>query len=92
LFVASLSAVQKKSGDLVSYCVWGRGVDSLLPVAHKVILISKPGEDPAAIVDWDRVREVVGALMEQTDDYPPRFRVREFPSDGALAAIGKGAI
>jgi hypothetical protein len=24
-FVASFSAVQKESGDLVSYCVWGRG-------------------------------------------------------------------
>jgi hypothetical protein len=70
----------------------GARADSLLPVAHKVILISKPGEDPVAIGDWDRVREVVGGLMEETDDYPPRFRVREFPSDGALAAIGKGEI
>jgi hypothetical protein len=80
----------KESGNLVSYCVWGRGVDALLPVAQKVILIRVRGEDPVAIGDWDRVREVVGVLMEQTDDYPPRFRVREFPSEEALAAIGKG--
>ena len=92
VFVASLSAVQKQSGDLVTYCVWGRGVDALLPVAQKVILISKPGEDPVAIGDWDRVRDVVGGLMEPTDDYPPRFRVREFPTEEALAVIGKGEI
>ena len=92
VFVASLSTVQKKCGDLVSHCVCGRGVDTLLPIAQKVILVSERGEDPAAIGDWDRVREVVGGLMEETDDYSPLFRVREFPSEDALAAIGNGEI
>jgi hypothetical protein len=92
VFVTTLSAVQKENGDLVSYCVWGSGVDSLPPVAQKVILISKPGGDPVAIGDWDRLREAVGGIMEETDDYPRRFRFREFPSEEALYAIGKGEI
>jgi hypothetical protein len=92
VFVASFSAVQKEDGKLVSYSVWGRGVDALLPVTQKVILISKPGEAPVAIGDWDRVREVVSGFMEETDYYPPRFRVREFPSDDFLAVIGTGEI
>jgi hypothetical protein len=72
--------------------VWGKGFDALLRVTQIVILIIMPGEDPVAIGDWDRVREVVGGLMEEADYYPPRFRVREFPSYDALAAIGTGEI
>jgi hypothetical protein len=30
--------------------------------------------------------------METTDLHPPRFRVRGFPDEAALAAIGKGEI
>jgi hypothetical protein len=88
VFVASFTAVQKPNGDKISYCVWGNGVDSLLPMAQNVIFIREAGSPPAAIGSWERVREVVGSLMEQTEYWPPRFRVREFPDDAALEAIG----
>ena len=58
-------------------------------MAQKVVLMRDLGEPPAAIGDWDRVQEVVGDLMEETDHYPPRFRVREFPSNEALESIGR---
>jgi hypothetical protein len=32
VFVAGFSAIHKEDGEMVSYCVWGEGVDSLLPV------------------------------------------------------------
>jgi hypothetical protein len=30
--------------------------------------------------------------MEPTDLYPPRFRVRGFPDEAALVAIGQGEL
>ena len=40
------------------------------------------------MVEWEKVVEVVGDLMEAVDIYPPRFRVRAFPSEEQLAAMG----
>jgi hypothetical protein len=34
--------------------------------------------------------EVAGELMQRTDDYPARYRVRQIPDDAALEAIGVG--
>jgi hypothetical protein len=65
-------------------------MDALLPMTQKVVLIRDLGERPAAIVDFDRVKDVVGDLMEVTDHYPPRHRVRESPNEAALATIGLG--
>jgi hypothetical protein len=88
VFVATFNARQKDDGDKFSYCVWSNGVDTLLPMAQNVFLMKEPGSPPAAIGSWERVREVVGSLMEQTDHWPPRFRVRQFPDDEALEVIG----
>jgi hypothetical protein len=43
-----------------------------------------------ALGDWACVIQVVGDLMEPTKDYPQRYRVREFPDQAALEAIGVG--
>lgn len=89
LFVASYSAVEKNTGELVSYCVWTNGAGALLPKTQNVVFIRGENDIPA-LGQWNRVIEVVGDMMQQTEDYPPRFLVREFPSDEQLAAIGKG--
>jgi hypothetical protein len=34
------------------------------------------------------VVETFGDLMEETDDYPRRYRVREFPDENVIDAIG----
>ncbi len=39
IFVAKYSALQKKDGEVLTYCVWGKGVDSLLPVTQKVVFM-----------------------------------------------------
>jgi hypothetical protein len=89
LFVASYSGVEKSDGEVVSYCVWGEGVDSLLPVTQKVAIMKAGQERPVALGSWSRVVEVAGDLLEPTDHYPARFRVRRLPDDTALDAIGK---
>jgi hypothetical protein len=37
---------------------------------------------------WERVREAAGHLMKLTEHYPPRFRMRAFPDERQLAAVG----
>lgn len=88
---ASFSVVERvDDGGLVCYCVWGEGVTSLLPETNKVVLIGAGGDDPAALTDWERVVEVAGHLLEETGDYPRRWRTLGFPDDAALEAIGPG--
>jgi hypothetical protein len=88
IFVASFSAIRNPDGERLSYCVWGEGVDTLLPLTQKVAIVHSGQEDLAVFGDWSRVVEVVGALMEPTEHYPRRYRVREFPDATARAAIG----
>jgi hypothetical protein len=56
----------------VSYCVWGEGTDSLLPVTQKVVVMRRGEQGPAAIGEWDLVREVAGDPMEPTEHSPRR--------------------
>ncbi|MFG0297964.1 MAG: DUF1444 family protein [Maioricimonas sp. JB045] len=89
VFVASYSAFQDEEQRYVSYCVWGEGIDSLLPRADQVMFARR--EDETFIRgNWDFVQQVVGDLMVPTDAYPQRFRVREFPSEHQLAEIEAG--
>jgi uncharacterized protein YtpQ (UPF0354 family) len=92
IFVASFSAVQKNNDVLVSYCVWREGVDTFLPVTHKVALMQEGRENMGVFADWTRVMEVAGELMELTDHYPRRYRVREFPDKAIQDAIGLGEL
>jgi hypothetical protein len=90
LFIASFSAIKKNEGEIVSYCVWGEGVDYLLPVTQKVVLIKRDQEGASALGTWSRVLESAGDLLEPTDDYPRRYRTLGFPDDAVLRAIGLG--
>ena len=94
LFVASYSAVQnKETGRVSSYAVWPAGVPTLLPEADAVMLLrGNPQAGDVAVAasgSWQRVRDIVGDLMQPLGMYPERWRVAEFPTDQQLAAIGK---
>ncbi|MGC8639691.1 MAG: hypothetical protein ACP5XB_07400 [Isosphaeraceae bacterium] len=94
LFVASYSSIQnKESGRLASFCMWARGVDSLLPRTDLVHLFDpeRPeGQRLAAFATWEHLSEVVGELLEPVDLYPERYRVRSFPSEEQIEAIKAG--
>lgn len=93
VYVATYNAIQKpETGRLVSYCVWGDGVDFLLPVARKVVFARLGQEGFVAVGEWERVIELAGDLLEETDLCPRRYRVRGFPDDAVLAEIGMGEI
>jgi hypothetical protein len=91
IFVSNYSAIEKKDGELLTYCVWGKGVDALLPVTQRVVFMKDEGT-PAVFADWPRVMENFGDLMEQTEDYPRRYRVREFPDEKTIDAIGSSEL
>jgi hypothetical protein len=96
IHVASFSAVENNdTGQKRSYCVWGEGVDAMLPQTQFIMLPTE-ADLTGCIVPlhaggpWARVREVVGDLMQPVPDlYPPRWRVREFPSQQQLETIGR---
>ena len=91
IYVASLSGAERPDGELVTFCTWGDGIDSLLPVADKVAFV-RDQQGMIAFAEWDRVVEIAGHLMESTDFYPPRYRVRAFPDQESLDAIGRGEL
>jgi uncharacterized protein YtpQ (UPF0354 family) len=92
IFVASFSVIQNKHTEaLLSYCVWADGVEALLPRTEQVFFMRMRGEGEGAVVAsaaWEHVVEVVGGSMQQTEDYPPRFRVDGFPTEEELAKLG----
>jgi hypothetical protein len=91
VFVARYFVAQNQAGALFSYCVWGRGVDSLLPETGQVALFSQEGTPPI-FVDWSIVFSLCGDLMQPTDDYPPRYRVTEFPGEVILRKLAASGL
>jgi uncharacterized protein YtpQ (UPF0354 family) len=87
VFVASYSALQDKKGRVLSYAVWPEGPVALLPQTDLVAFM-REGHDPV-MADLDRVLTEVGHLMEPQEMYPPRYLVKEFPTEEELALIGR---
>ncbi|MFI4876128.1 MAG: DUF1444 family protein [Blastopirellula sp. JB062] len=89
IFAASYTAIrQNETGEILTYCVWTRNVDSLLPKTD-FVLFGDPGRlGTVASATWDKVEEIVGDLLEDLDTYPPRYRVTEFPSNDQLEKLG----
>jgi len=86
VFVATYSAMKKKdNGELTSYCVWSKGVPTLLPKTDLIGFTQKDAKSRVAA--WDRVVETVGNLMEPLGMYPPRWKVTDFPTDEQLATM-----
>ena len=86
--MATYSVLQKKNTEeILSYAVWGDGVDTLLPETDRVVLIRNP-DKPEGFVHWSTVREVMGREMQDVPDlYPKRFRVRKFPTAEQLSEM-----
>jgi len=97
VFVATHQLVEVSNGDsrfLRSYCVWSNGVDSLLPEAEVVVLLSEPEDKSQAplIVPWTIVMRLARSYFEPTPEYPVRYRVRDFPDAATFEALAGHAV
>ena len=86
VFVAAFSAIKSPDGKIISYATWTETTNSLLPKTDVLVIGRIDGG--IAMVEWQKVVDVAGDLMEPLDIYPPRYRVREFPSEKQLKAMG----
>jgi uncharacterized protein YtpQ (UPF0354 family) len=86
VFVPTFSAIKAPDGRLLSYATWTETTNTLLPKTDTLVL-GRLGGKPH-MVEWQRAVDIVGDLMEAVDIYPPRYRVRSFPSDEQLAVMG----
>ena len=86
VFVPTFSVIKTPDGRLLSYATWTTTTNTLLPKTDTLVL-GRLGGKPR-IVEWQEAVGVVGDMMEPVDIYPPRYRVRGFPSENKLAAMG----
>ncbi|MSU78500.1 MAG: hypothetical protein EXS16_10450 [Gemmataceae bacterium] len=91
VFVAGFKARQNnETGEIVSYCVWSKGIVMLLPQTDEVFFYVGQGEDKGDIIaraTWADIIAVAGDLMKPDGSYPERFRVEAFPSDAQLMEL-----
>ena len=70
---------------------WARDAESLLPVTDLVGVFDSDlpkDEQYLGFARWSQVASVAGVAMELCSDiYPPRYRLREFPSPEQFAQI-----
>ena len=92
IFVAAYSLMDFRDKPSQSYCVWSMDVDSLLPVADSVVLVSSDEDDHFLRVAWQDVMAICGPHLVETAESPARFRVTTFPSDGEMAALQRVAL
>lgn len=80
----------REGGVLFSHCPWSEGVKQSLPRTDRVGFVLKTVEGPRFLgfVEFVDVLRVMGASMKPTTDYPPRYIVEEFPTDGQLREMG----
>ena len=86
IFVAPFLFARRPDGTTTSVTVWPAVGESMLPKAE-VIAFKRHGTGPASTISvtWQGAESVVGNLMEPLDMYPPRYRVRAFPTEEQLA-------
>ncbi|MGO8670590.1 MAG: DUF1444 family protein [Capsulimonadaceae bacterium] len=92
-FVAGYHAHELADGQIVTTSVWSEGIDSLLPETDRIAFMRPgPRDAPGRVVgygNWEAVLDVMGNTVEPVAElYPSRFRVRTFPTEAQLRAIG----
>ncbi|MGZ3457292.1 MAG: hypothetical protein ACXU86_02185 [Archangium sp.] len=89
VFVAAYTPYQDEQGRSISYAVWLKGVDTLLPRAEVIFFMDPAlGEKaaPVGIARWEDVAKASGELLVPMEGlYPERYQVKGFPSAEQLA-------
>ena len=86
-FIGSFDILQKEGMDQ-SYCVWSKGVPSLLPHTDLITFFVPVTPEAPLVSDFESARNELGPMMEKLDLFPNRFRVTDFPSEEQLKKMG----
>lgn len=70
-----------------SACKWMRGAFSLLPRTDFMRFSDPADESWTITVPWDVAQPIIGALMEKTEHWPPRYKVMTFPDPMQLEQL-----
>jgi len=91
VFIADFMVLQdQETGRIRNFCVWSKGVDTLLPKTEEVYFFLPKSEkdgDVIAGAAWEQVAKVVGDLMAPQGIYPERYCVTEFPTEEQLVEL-----
>jgi uncharacterized protein YtpQ (UPF0354 family) len=93
VFVASYQIISSRdTGREASFTVWTEDVDTLLPEADLVALVSTAElEDgrsgPPKLVAWHDLQATTGAFEQLPDRYPARYKPANFPGKAAREAL-----
>ncbi|HEU4776601.1 MAG TPA: DUF1444 family protein [Telluria sp.] len=93
VFVASYQIISSRdTGREASFTVWTEDVDTLLPEADLVALVSTAElEDgrsgPPKLVAWRDLQATTGAFEQLPDRYPARYKPANFPGKAAREAL-----
>jgi hypothetical protein len=89
-FIAAYNVYERKEGGHMCYSVWSKGIQTLLPKTDLVVFFDpeKPETDRmVGTLPWEKVQASFGQLMLDTNLFPPRFYVSEFPSEEELVRM-----
>ena len=87
VFVAAYTGTCRDDDDYSSYCVWTRGVATLLPRTETIHFFDPEAGSEGAVVghfDWDLVALHCADLMTRTEWTQERYLVEQFPSEAQL--------
>jgi len=93
VFVASYQVIASRdTGREASFTVWTENVDTLLPEADLVALVStaelEDGKSgPPKLVAWRDLQAATGAFEQLPDRYPARYKPANFPGKAAREAL-----
>jgi hypothetical protein len=91
VYVGSASVVSRAPDEAITYTVWTQDADSLLPETDVVVLVLADGSTEPVVFPFVRLSETLGDLLESAAEhgFPPRRRVRRFPTPDEIAALGE---
>jgi|AGTN01.1.fsa_nt_gi Protein of unknown function (DUF1444). len=90
IFVAEFTVAQNKDMRIASMCTWTEGVETLLPKADSISFVQVESGDVKIVArtSWEKAMQFIDDRIEQTQDYPPRFRTKGFPTAQQINAMG----
>lgn len=78
--------------QLISYCVWSQNQECLLPKTDRIFFDERNSDRPKRSTDlpnasWSTVQTALGDRFTSEDVFPPRYRVRNFPSSQEISEL-----